>query len=441
MLPLTKSLQASTVSNTSIFRRLFRAQESGLILVILLMAIVLTLRGGTKPGDIQRIALPAGTTTEEVAGVLVINSPTDAPLTAVRSALGESKSGAANVRIISGTSKVEVLSASNPRIIGSDTQTLLVARAESKFLNTQNLVLLATQASFIAVMAVGMTAVIILGGIDLSVGSIYGLAAVVGAFALQALQLSFLGPDANSLNAAAGGAPWWAAIPVGIGVCCLVGAICGGVSGSMIVGLRVHPFIITLGMMAMLSGLVFVLTRGQSITGFPESFTKGFMKMPAGNVYPVPVAIMVLTMLAGMFVLSQTVLGRRIFAIGGNEIAAKYAGIPVGGVKVIVYVASGALAGLSAAMYLGYYGAAAPGAGQGYELDVIAAAVIGGASLSGGRGSAFGAVLGALLVQMIGNGMLVLDIDQSYTQIVKGAAIVVAVVLDQAKARLTPGSR
>lgn len=441
MLPLSTPT-ASTASNSSIFRRLFRAQESGLILVILLMAAVLTFRGGTKPGEIQRIALPPGTTTEEVGGVLVITSPTDVPLRELRAALGESKSGGANVRIVAGSSKVEVASASNPRVIGVDAdQKLLVSRSESKFLNTQNLVLLATQASFIAVMAVGMTAVIILGGIDLSVGSIYGLAAVVGAFALQSLQLSILGPEANSLNAAAGGAPWYLAIPVGIGVCCLVGAICGGVSGSMIVGLRVHPFIITLGMMAMLSGLVFVLTRGQSITGFPESFTKGFMKMPAGNVYPVPVAIMVLTMLAGMFVLSQTVLGRRIFAIGGNEIAAKYAGIPVGGVKVIVYVASGALAGLSAAMYLGYYGAAAPGAGQGYELDVIAAAVIGGASLSGGRGSAFGAVLGALLVQMIGNGMLVLDIDQSYTQIVKGAAIVVAVVLDQAKARLTPGSR
>ncbi|MBX3389433.1 MAG: ABC transporter permease [Phycisphaeraceae bacterium] len=426
----------------SLFRRLLQAQESGLILVILLMAAVLTIKGGSKPGDIIRIPIPAEASVEEVGGVLVVTSPTDAPLKEVRATLGDSGTSGANVRIVAGSAKLEARSASNPRVRTFEgSQVLMVSRFESKFLNTQNLVLLATQASFIAVMAVGMTAVIILGGIDLSVGSIYGLAAVVGAFALKALQMHVLGPEANSLDASAGGAPWWMSIPVGIGVCCLVGAACGAASGSMIVGLRVHPFIITLGMMAMLSGLVFVLTRGQSITGFPESFTKGFMKMPAGNVYPVPVAIMVLTMLAGMFVLSQTVLGRRIFAIGGNEIAAKYAGIPVGGVKVIVYVAMGALAGLSAAMYLGYYGAAAPGAGQGYELDVIAAAVIGGASLSGGRGSAFGAVLGALLVQMIGNGMLVLDIDQSYTQIVKGAAIVAAVVLDQAKARLTPGAR
>lgn len=406
------------------------------------MAAVLTIRGGSKPGDIIRITLPSEASVEEQGGLLIVHSPTVEPIGEVRAALGDAGSGAGNLRILSGDATLEARSASNPRVRTIDgAQVLMVSRFESKFLNTQNLVLLATQASFIAVMAVGMTAVIILGGIDLSVGSIYGLAAVVGAFALKALQMHALGPEANSLDAAAGGAPWWMSLPVGIGVCCLVGAACGAASGTMIVGLRVHPFIITLGMMAMLSGLVFVLTRGQSITGFPESFTKGFMKMPAGNVYPVPVAIMVLTMVAGMFVLSQTVLGRRIFAIGGNEIAAKYAGIPVGGVKVIVYVAMGALAGLSAAMYLGYYGAAAPGAGQGYELDVIAAAVIGGASLSGGRGSAFGAVLGALLVQMIGNGMLVLDIDQSYTQIVKGAAIVAAVVLDQAKARLTPGAR
>ncbi|MBS0192398.1 MAG: ABC transporter permease [Phycisphaerales bacterium] len=425
----------------SFFKRILQAQESGLILVILLMGLLLTARGGTKPGEMQRIPLPEAATVADVDGVLVISSPTDEPLRAVRAALGDGGKGLSNIRITSGGQSVSAVSASNPRVLDGPPRALLVSGSESKFLNSQNLVLLATQASFIAVMAVGMTAVIILGGIDLSVGSIYGLAAVIGAFSLRALQIRFLGPGADVLNASAGGAPWLVAIPVGIGVCCLVGALCGVFSGSLIVGLRVHPFIITLGMMAILSGLVFVLTGGQSVSGFPESFTKGFMKMPAGKVYPVPMLIMGLMMLAGMFVLSQTVLGRRIFAIGGNETAATYAGIPVGRVKITVYTISGMLAGLSAAMYLGYYGAAAPGAGQGYELDVIAAAVIGGASLSGGRGSAFGAVLGALLVQMISNGMLVLEIDQSYTQIVKGAAIVVAVVLDQAKARLAPVGR
>jgi ribose/xylose/arabinose/galactoside ABC-type transport system permease subunit len=131
------------------------------------------------------------------------------------------------------------------------------------------------------------------------------------------------------------------------------------------------------------------------------------------------------------------VLGRRVYAIGGNETAATYAGIPVGRVKVIVYTLMGAATGLSAAVYLGYYGAAQPSAGDGYELRVIAAAVIGGASLSGGRGSAIGAVLGALVIQLIENAMIILGIDQSYNQIVMGAAIVAAVVLDQAKGRLT----
>jgi ribose transport system permease protein len=139
---------------------------------------------------------------------------------------------------------------------------------------------------------------------------------------------------------------------------------------------------------------------------------------------------------AGIFVLNRTVLGRRIYAIGGNETAARYAGIPVGRVKVIVYTLMGLLAGLSACLYLGYLGAAETNAGNGYELKVIAAAVIGGASLSGGRGTALGAVLGALLIQLIDNGMLILNIDQNYNQIVMGAAIVVAVVLDQLKTRL-----
>jgi ribose transport system permease protein len=149
---------------------------------------------------------------------------------------------------------------------------------------------------------------------------------------------------------------------------------------------------------------------------------------------------MVAVAAAGAFVLGRTVLGRRAYAIGGNETAARYAGVPVGRTKIIMYTLMGMLAGLSAAVYLGYLGAASSDAGQGYELSVIAAAVIGGASLSGGRGSAVGAVLGAILIQLINNAMIILDIDTNYTNIVMGAAIVVAVVLDQAKSRLLPGA-
>lgn len=318
----------------------------------------------------------------------------------------------------------------------------------NRFLDVQNLVLLAKDASFVAVMAVAMTAVIVMGGIDLSVGSIYALSAVLGAMALRAIQAQWLGVPYAELSTSTGGPGVLIAVVVGLAVCGGVGAACGALNGVMIVGLRVHPFIITLGMMAVLRGVVFVLTRGQSIFNFPESFTTGFFKLElarmvpwefARGLYPMPVAVMLVVMAAGVFLLSRTVLGRRVYAIGGNEIAAKYAGIPVGRVKIIVYTLMGAMAGLSACVYLGYLGAAEPNAGNGYELRVIAATVIGGASLSGGRGSALGAVLGAILIQLISNAMLILEIDQSYTDIVMGAAIIIAVVLDQAKARLTPG--
>jgi len=150
---------------------------------------------------------------------------------------------------------------------------------------------------------------------------------------------------------------------------------------------------------------------------------------------------MLLVALIGFVILGYTVLGRQVYAIGGNEVAAKYAGIPVGKVKIIVYTIMGMMAGLAGFLYVGYYGAAEPAAGSGYELSVIAAAVIGGASLSGGRGSPTGAVLGAILVQLIDNSLVILDIDQSYKQIVIGAAIVAAVVLDQLKSRLMPMGR
>jgi ribose transport system permease protein len=374
----------------------------------------------------------------------------------------------------------------------------------NKFLDAENLVLLAKDASFIAVMAVGMTAVIVMGGIDLSVGSIYALAALVGGIFLRynwsqgppsvTLAGSAAGPwglvavaivlglvarllargasgrraiffragGAGITAVAAGAAVWalglvvvalrdapsstaepplWSSLFIGVGACCAIGGLCGVINGSLIVGLNVHPFIITLGTMAVLRGVSFVLTKGLPVSGFPDSFTAGFFKKEMAGVYPVPVMVMIAVAALGAFVLGRTVLGRRAYAIGGNETAARYAGIPVGRVKIILYALMGMLAGLSAAMYLGYLGAASSDAGQGYELSVIAAAVIGGASLSGGRGSALGAVLGAILIQLINNAMIILDIDTNYTNIVMGAAIVVAVVMDQAKSRLLPGAR
>ena len=297
---------------------------------------------------------------------------------------------------------------------------------QNKFLNKENLLLVLTNASFIAVMAVGMTGVIILAGIDLSVGSIYGLSALVGAMVLEVLSQS----DSAWMSSGI------VAVPLAVLVCCGVGAACGLANGAMTVGFNVHPFVITLGMMAGLRGLMIVLTNAESIGGFPESFTRGFFKLEVlSGIHPVPTAIMVVVALAGMFVLSLTVFGRRVFAIGGNETAARYAGVPVGRVKIVVYTLMGALAGLSGCIYLGYYGAGEPNAGMGFELKVIAATVIGGASLMGGRGTALGAVLGAIVIMLIDNGMVTLGIPQNWNQIVMGAAIIVAVVVDQSKSR------
>ncbi len=295
-------------------------------------------------------------------------------------------------------------------------------RPVGTFLRADNLDKLAKNTSFFAIMAVGATLVIISGGIDLSVGSIYCLAAVCGAMFLHRF-----GPQ----GAGAGASPVWV-VPAAILLCLGVGTLCGLLNGLGVVGLRVHPFVITLGTMAIYRGIAFVMTKAQAYTHFPSQFTDGFIRFEVGhNLYPVPMTLMVaVTVLAALY-LRWTVTGRQIFAIGGNEMAARYSGLPVERVKLKVYALSGLTAGIAAMIMLGYYGAASSDAGKGYELDVIAAAVVGGASLSGGRGSALGALLGALIIQMIGNGIIILEIDQNYSQIIIGAVIVVAVVLDR----------
>ncbi|HKB57477.1 MAG TPA: ABC transporter permease [Lacunisphaera sp.] len=300
---------------------------------------------------------------------------------------------------------------------------------KNKFLNAQNLAQLAKDTSFTAIMAVGMAVVIISGGIDLSVGAIYALASVLGA-----LVLHHYGPD----GAAASGLGVW----LGIGACVGTAALCGLVNGGLIVALRVHPFIITLGAMAILRGIAFVATKGQSIGGFPPALQEFVRQETGDGLSLVPMLVMFVVLVLGWIFLSRLAAGRRVYAIGGNELAARFSGIRVERVKLGVYLLSGLAAGVSALIALGYYGSASSGDGQGYELNVIAAAVVGGASLSGGRGSALGVVLGALIIQMISSGIVILGIDQNYSQIIIGTVVIAAVVLDNfntwlAKRRLT----
>ncbi len=303
---------------------------------------------------------------------------------------------------------------------------------KNKFLNARNLTQLAKDTSFIAIMAVGATVVIISGGIDLSVGAIYALASVLGAltFRLQGLDGSHASPSG------------WLGLPPGVFACVGTATLCGLLNGAMIVVLRVHPFIITLGTMAIFRGFAFVITKGQSVGGFPQAF-RDLVRWEVGNgLSLVPLGVMVFVAVIGGVYLTRMAAGRRVYAIGGNELASRYSGVRVERVKLSVYIISGLTAGIAALLALGYYGGATSGDGQGYELNVIAAAVVGGASLSGGKGSALGALLGALVIQMISTGIVILGIDQNYSQIIIGAVVILAVLLDQfnawlAKRRLT----
>ena len=285
----------------------------------------------------------------------------------------------------------------------------------NKFFNAETLTQIAKDTSFFAIMAVGMTVVIITAGINLSVGSVYALAAVAGA-----IYMNQFGSD---------GSPWAAC--VGVLVTIGVGVLCGFLNGMMTVGFNVHPFIITLGTMAIYRGIAFVSTNGQSIGDFPQSFRDFVRQGVIGDLSLVPLIVMILVCVVGGIFLARMTIGRRIYAIGGNETASRYSGIRVGRVKLLAYTISGLTAGIGAVLALGYYGAGSSGDGQGYELTVIAAAVVGGASLVGGKGSALGAVLGAVILQMISTGMIILGIPQNYSQIVTGAVVITAVLLDQ----------
>lgn len=306
------------------------------------------------------------------------------------------------------------------RVVDAQGESVPATERVNKFLNLQNLAQLAKDTSFIAIMAVGMTFVIVAGQIDLSVGSTYALCSV-----LAALLLRRYGPEGpEAAHAALGTA-------LGIAACIGAGLFCGLLNGAMVTLLQVHPFIITLGTMAIFRGVAFVVTQGQSVGQFPEALRRFVGWQTADGLSVVPLAAMLLvTLLAGVW-LTRTAPGRRVFAVGGNEQASRFSGIRVSRVKLGVFVVSGLTAGIAALLQLGYYGAASSGDGQGYELNVIAAAVVGGASLTGGRGSALGALLGALIIQTIASGIVIVGIDQSYSQIIVGAVVVAAVLLDR----------
>jgi ribose transport system permease protein len=294
-------------------------------------------------------------------------------------------------------------------------------REVNNFLNGNTLMQTATDASFFAIMAVGATLVIISGGIDLSVGSIYALSGVTTALALEAMP----------------GAYASLAVPAAAGLSVAVGLVCGLLNGVMIVRLRVHPFVITLGTMWVFRGIAFVASKAKSIL-VPERVT-ALVKANLGlneSLYPVPLLVMLAVTGAGAVYLGRTIMGRHVYAVGGNAEASRYAGLNVDRVLAGVYALSGVAAGVAAFVGSGYYGSASCADATGYELYVIASAVVGGASLSGGKGSAVNATLGAVLIVLIRQSIRTLRFDQNYEWIIIGCAIVVAVVLDRLNAQL-----
>jgi ribose/xylose/arabinose/galactoside ABC-type transport system permease subunit len=292
----------------------------------------------------------------------------------------------------------------------------------NNFWNSHTLVQTATDASFFAIMAIGATMVIIAGGIDLSVGSVYALSGVGMALALRA-----------AAPASAG-----ATLAIGLGVSLGIGLLCGFLNGALVVGLRVHPFIVTLGTMWVLRGIAFVATKAESIL-VPPSLT-GVTKTSlglTGGLYPVPMLATIVITVIGWLYLTRTVMGRHIFAFGGNIEASRFAGLSLKRIQLGVFAVSGLTAGIAAFLGASFYGSASSGDAQGYELYVIASAVVGGASLIGGKGSAVGAALGALLIVLIRQSIRTLHFDQNYEWIVIGCAIIIAVVVDRWSAGVT----
>jgi ribose transport system permease protein len=275
---------------------------------------------------------------------------------------------------------------------------------------------MATDASAFAIMGVGATLVIIAGGIDLSVGAVYALAGVTMAMVLRAL-----GPMDPAVT-----------VLVGLGTCLAVSLLCGLANGVMVIGLGVHPFIITLGTMWIVRGIAFVISRAESIL-VPSALT-AVAKAPLGlgaALYPVPLLSMLAVTAVGAVYLSRTVAGRHILAVGGNPEASRLSGLRVPRITLGVFLLSALAAGGAAFLGASFYGSATSSDANGYELYVVASAVVGGASLSGGKGSALSAMLGAMLIVTMRQAIRTLHLDQNYEWIIIGVAMIVAVVLDQ----------
>jgi ribose transport system permease protein len=287
---------------------------------------------------------------------------------------------------------------------------VLLAIAAPEFLSAGNLADLLRRASAVAIAAIGATLVLCMGDVDLSVGSVIALSGVAGAFALQA------------------GAPMPVAVCVGIAV----GAAAGLVNGALAASLSIPSFVVTLGTLGALRGVALIATSGESVSGLPRS-----VQRLAGDLGPIPVPLILLAAAAAgaWFVLTRSRFGRHVQAVGSNRRAAELCGIRVERVRVAVFCAAGALAGLSGMIFTSRLITGTPTVAEGLELDVIAAVVIGGGSLQGGVGTVGGTLIGTAIMQVLANGCVLLGIDPFVQKVLIGAIVIAAVAFDAARRR------
>lgn len=286
-------------------------------------------------------------------------------------------------------------------------ESIVFASLAPQFLSFENLVNVALSIAVIGILAVGMTFVILTGGIDLSIGSVVALAGVVAAIVAQKTEIVGLG-----FAAALG-----------------IGLLSGVFNGLTIARFRVPPFVVTLAVLTIARGLAFILSGGRSLGNLPEAF--GGLGKSVFLAVPVSVWLMLATFALGWFVLRHTTFGRYVYAVGGNREAAFLAGVRTKSVEFWVYVLNGFLVGLAAIVLASRLGAGVPNSGLQYELDVIAAVVVGGTSLSGGRGTIVSTFLGTIFIGVLNNGLNLAGIDPYLQKIILGFVILLAVLADR----------
>lgn len=298
------------------------------------------------------------------------------------------------------------------------------------FLTGNNLIILTTQVVLYAVLAVGMTYVIVTGGIDLSVGAIVGLSGMTAAILIQ-----------NGLTLRMFGVRIYFSVWTVVLIALLVGALVGAINGILVTRFKVAPFIATLGMMYVAQGAAMLSTNGNTLSNLGGSRAygnTGFLTIGSGTLLklPIPIWIMIVLAIIAAYVFQKTPLGWRVYAVGGNEKAAQLSGIRVNAVKMFVYIFSGICAAIVGLIITSQLASANPSTGSGWELDAIAAAVLGGTSLMGGKGNIGGTVIGAFVLGVLSDGMIMVGVSEFWQQVITGAVIIFAVIIEQVQSNL-----